>query len=48
MVAIWINPDGSGTPIHNAQDAAAALDNDPETADRIADTLADEVTSKDE
>lgn len=46
MGQLWINPDGSATPINSPQDVAAALDNDPETAEAIAETIAEETKEK--
>ena len=43
MVSLWINPDGSSTPISSPQDVAAALDKDPETADALAEELSKEI-----
>ncbi len=42
MGQLWINPDGSSTPINSPEDVAAALDNDPETAELIAETIVEE------
>jgi len=46
MGQLWINPDGSTTEINSPQDVAAALDNDPETAELIAETIAEETKKK--
>lgn len=43
---LWINDDGSITEINSPQDVAAALDNDPQTAELIAETLAEEAEEK--
>jgi hypothetical protein len=47
MALHWINQDGSTTPINSPQDVAAALDNDPETADALAEELSKEIEEKD-
>jgi hypothetical protein len=46
MGLMWVNQDGSITEINSPQDVAAALDNDPETAEAIADTIAEETEGK--
>lgn len=46
MALNWINQDGSSTPISSPQDVAAALDNDSETAEVIAEEIAKEAEQK--
>jgi translation initiation factor 2 beta subunit (eIF-2beta)/eIF-5 len=43
MAGLWINNDGSTTPIRSSQDVAEALDNDPETANFVAEETAREI-----
>ena len=46
MVAIWVNPDGSITPISSPQDVAAALDKDPEVAEALAEEISEEIKNE--